>query len=30
MPRFDRYDEAVIEGDDPIEVNSTVVQELMK
>ena len=27
---FDRYDEAVIEGDDPLEVNSTVVQELVK
>ena len=26
---FDRYDEAVIEGDDPLEVNSTVVQELV-
>ena len=26
---FDRYDEAVIEGDDPLEVNSTVVQELL-
>jgi TerB-C domain len=26
---FDRCDEAVIEGDDPFEVNSDVLQELL-
>jgi len=26
---FDQYDEAVIEGDDPFEVNADVLQELL-